>query len=203
MPLHELTLIDRAGFERTSDNILELITGTGVDPRPRLRVDVEQTGFFEGRIFRSWYEASLPAGQTAHMRFVATKDFIIHKQSFVIAVGYCRFSALTGSTPSGAWTNTPRIGVNRMSNRPLPLYEATCSLQIGGTSTGGTEVEVELLKSAGNSQQSQTVGGPFGSSRGLPAGEYYLRVQNLGNDTATGIYSLEWEEWMPRSSALY
>lgn len=203
MPLHELTLIDKAGFERTSDNVLELITGTGTDPRPRLRVDVAQTGFWEGRIFRSFYDAALPAGQTAVMRFTADRDFLLHEQTFNIAVGYCKFTAVLGGTPGGVFTDIPQIGVNRMANRPSPEYTPGCVLAVGGTHTGGTTVEAAYLKTVGNSQQASTITSSLTSERGLPAGVYYLKVANLGNDTAVGVYNLVWEEYAPMSPLIY
>ena len=48
--------------------------------------------------------------------------------------------------------------------------------------------------SAGATAQQATVGGTQASERGLPAGSYYLRLENVTNNTATGVYALVWEE---------
>jgi hypothetical protein len=142
-------------------------------------------------------------GATAVLRFTAPVEFILHEQSFNLVQGYCRFSASAGGSAGGSWTPIPVIGKNRMLSRPQPYYEAQCSIDTGGTHTGGTEVEVVRLRTSGNSNFASTVGGGVGSERGLPAGTYYLRFQNLESDTAIGVYTLMWEGVLPRSERLY
>ena len=61
------------------------------------------------------------------------------------------------------------------------------------TITGGTVVEVFRIHTSGGTGQEATVGGAQGSERGLPAGNYYLTLQNTGTGTATGVYSFWWE----------
>lgn len=184
-----------------SDIPVELVTGTGVDPRPRLRVDAAQTSFFEGREFRSYIELNIPAGSTTVVRFTAPQDFILHNQTLMLDDGFVRMSAATGGAEGGSWSALPVIGKNRMASRPTPLYAAVCSLSTGGTHTGGTEVEVIRLKTSGATGQAQSVGA-VSAERGLPAGVYYIRFQNLGSGATTGVYSLFWEEVQPRSSVI-
>lgn len=203
MPLHSLILAEGPIREYSSDFPRELITGTGADPRPRMRVDVGQTGFWEGRMFRTFYEFSIGVGATAVVRFVAVEDFIIHKQHLTVDDGFLRFSAALGGTAGGTFVAAPTIGMNRMANRPVPNHEPLSGFSTGGTHTGGTEVEVVRLKASGATAQAASVGETADSARGLPAGTYHLRFQNLGNGTLTGVYTLEWEEWKPRSPIIY
>ncbi len=141
MPLHSLILAE-GHREYSSDIPREIITGTGADPRPRMRVDVGQTGFWEGRMFRTFYEFNIAAGQTAVVRFVAVEDFILHKQELMLDGGWLRFSAVLGGTAGGTFTAAQTIGLNRMSNRPVPNHEPLSGFSTGGTHTGGTEVEI-------------------------------------------------------------
>ena len=149
-------------------------------------------------MFRTFYEFNVAAGQTAVVRFVAVEDFLIHKQELALDDGWLRFSAVLGGTPGGTFVAAQTIGMNRMSNRPIPNHEA-----LSGFSTGGTEVEVVRLRASGATAQAASVGSTADSARGLPAGSYYLRLQNIGSGACTGVYTLEWEEWKPRSVIIY
>ena len=176
-----------------------LVTG-GADGFRRLRVDPAQTGFFEGREFRTFYEFNIPSGQSVIIKFSSTVDFILFKQSLEVDAGAIRLSAITGATESTAFaTPLPVIGKNRMSTRrKYPtgsgFYETQVTLNSGGTITGGTVVEVARVVSSNATAQQQTVGGQQSDERGLPAGTYHLKLENLSNNAATGVYSLFWEE---------
>lgn len=199
MPLHELTLIDRAGFARTSDNILELITGTGSDPRPRLRVDNSQTSFWEGREFRAFYEFNIASGQSAWLRFTVPGDIILHGRDITIVEGKLRFAQSTGDTPAGVWTARPVYPVNNMSDKPV--YSTFMVAEGGGTASGGTERDVMILETP-SSGQAQTVRAEI-AELGLPAGTYYARFQNTGTGALRGLYKVHWEERAARSPLIY
>lgn len=62
----------------------------------RLRVDVAQTGFFEGREFRSFYEFNIPQGQSVTGRFSSPVDFILFQQSLSVDAGGIRMTARAG-----------------------------------------------------------------------------------------------------------
>lgn len=66
----------------------------------------------------------------------------------------------------------------------------------GGTSTGGTVVEVVRLKTAAVAVQAATVGAFPSDERGLPAVTYHIKLESLSgvNTTSTGVYSIFWEE---------
>lgn len=161
----------------------------------RVRVDVAQTGFFEGREFRTFREFSIPSGQSLFIKFSSPVDFILFEQSLTVDAGSVRFTALAGATDATPFdTALPVIGKNRMSVRPEPYYLPTVTVATGGTITGGTIVEVFRVIAANSNAQHQTVGGAAQTERGLPAGSYHLRIENIGNSTATGVYSLFWEE---------
>lgn len=180
-----------------------LITDRG-GPSQRLRVDPGQTGFFAGRMFRTYTEQIIPvAGPSVQFRFVAPVDFILWSQILTLLQGAIRLQIFTAGTPSGVWTELPIIGINRMAERPSPYYTPLCTVATGGDFTGGTEVDRMLVRASSNlgNQGSQNVGGET-TERGLPAGTYYGRLSTLTGgasvvDAAQLIYSLFWEERVP------
>jgi len=180
-----------------------LITDRGGSSQ-RIRVDPGQTGFFAGRMFRTYTEQVIPvAGPSVQFRFVAPVDFILWSQILTLLQGAVRLQIFTGATPSGSWTELPIIGVNRMSERPQPYYTSVCTVATGGDFSGGTEVDRLLIRAASNTgnQGSQNVGGEV-TERGLPAGTYYGRFSTLTGgiapvDAAQLMYSLNWEERTP------
>jgi len=168
----------------------------------RLRVDPGQTGFFAGKMFRSYIESVIPvAGPSIQFKFVSPIDFILWEQRLTLTQGALRFEIYTGATDSGGWTtNLPIIGVNRMSERPTPFYASQITIQTGGNFTGGTQVD-EMIVRCGTNQgnQSSTNAGAESSERGLPAGTYFGRFSTLTGgvtpvDAAQMLYTLLWEE---------
>ena len=179
---------------------LRLLTDRG-GPSQRLRVDDGSTGFFAGRVFRSYLEQVIPtAGPAVSARFTSPIDFILLSQQLVLTQGALRCEVFTGTiTPSGVWTSLPIIGVNRMAERPQPYYSPQCTAEFGGSFTGGTAVDLILLRSSAQNASAQNVSGAIPDGRGLPAGTYYIRFSTLAggltvNDAAQMVYSIEWEE---------
>ena len=110
-----------------------------VNSRSRVRVDVAQTSFFEGREFRSFIELSIAQGATQVVKVVSPVDFVLFQQSLTVDAGGIRFAAVTGGTEGGSFsTSLPVIGKNRMTDRPLPYYDAQLTMATGGTHSGGT-----------------------------------------------------------------
>jgi|GEM_PF-1200539 len=178
---------------------LSLMTDKGTGPSARLRVDPGQTGFFAGRFFRSYIEALIPvAGPSVQFRFTSPVDFILWSQVMELTQGALELRIYSGATSSGTWTQRPVIGVNRMAERPQPLYAAQATLETGGNFTGGTEVDLIKVRTSSANNSAQNVG-LTSSERGLPAGVFHGRFATLAggltvNDAAQLLYSLQWEE---------
>lgn len=182
----------------------DLLTDGGFGSSRRVRVDPGQTGFFAGKFFRSYLEAVIPvAGPPVSLRFTSPIDFILWSQSLTLTQGALRMEVFTGAvTPSGTWTATPAgvIGVNRMAQRPQPYYTPQATIETGGTFTGGTAVDLMMVRCATNQGNSSSQNaGTESTERGLPAGVYYIRFSTLTGgvvptDAAQMIYTLEWEE---------
>lgn len=194
-PIPTLSIVDNQTATPPSD----LMTDYGYGPSRRLRVDPGQTGFFAGRMFRNYHEALIPvAGPSVQFRFTSPVDFILWQQNLDLTQGALEMRVYTGATPSGTYVDKTPIGVNRMTERPQPYYDAQCRIGFGGNFTGGTEVDLLKLRASAANNTANNVGGDF-SERGLPAGTYYGRFSTLTggvtvNDSAQMIYSLQWEE---------
>lgn len=173
-----------------------LLTGTRNGTR-RLRVDAAQTGFWEGREFRSFWEFSIPSGATQTLRFSSPVNFVLFEQALLVDSGSIRLAVRSGSTSTGAYdTSVPIIGKNRMTSRPKPYYANQATFMTGATASfsGGDVVDVARLVASQATSGQQSVGGSDKDERGLPAGAYHLSFTNFGNSTATGLYKLFWEE---------
>jgi hypothetical protein len=163
--------------------------------RPRLRVDVAQTSFFEGREFRTFYEFNLAAGASVTGRFVCPVNFILFGQNLTVDDGSIRMTVSAGGTPSGTFGNAlPVIGKNQMTTRPTPYYAAQATIATGGSVSGATVLDIARVVAANSTAQRSTVGGQVADERGLPDGTYYITLTNIGSGTSTGVYSAFWEE---------
>lgn len=176
--------------------------GSGFD---RQRVDVGQTGFFDGREFRSYFEfsteagTSLAVGATRYFRFVSPVDFILQSQIIELDKGGVRLRAFVSATDGGGWTSIPVISKNRSPSRrvfPSGYYVGQATFFTGGTFSGGTEVDVLRARTASQTVSAANVDASQDATRYLPAGTYFLILQPLTgvNDTSEGIYSISWEE---------
>lgn len=196
--MHDGSFAERvmAAFEQ------RLLTDGGFGASARLRVDQGQTGFFAGKMFRSYISAVLDKGGATplYARFTSPIDFILWSQELTCTQGAVQFQAFLAPTFSGNWTQRPIIGINRMAARPTPYYVSPITLEVGttGTFTGGTEVDLMQIRTASTNGQASNTGGSK-SERGLPAGTYGLKFSILPgglavNDNAQMIYDLGWED---------
>lgn len=176
--------------------------GSGFD---RVRVDPGQTGFFEGREFRSYFEFStdagtaLAVGATRDFKFVSPVDFILQSQIIELDAGGVRLQAFIGATDGGGWSSVPIISKNRSTARrqfPSGYYVGQATFFTGGTFSGGTQVDVLRARTASQTVSAANVNAAQDATRYLPAGTYFLRLQPLSgvNDSSQGVYSISWEE---------
>lgn len=170
------------------------ITGTFPSPQPRLKVENASTAFWEGREFRMANEFSIASGATLVYKFLAPVDFVLTLQTLTVDNGSIRLGAVAGGSEGGTFTNITTFGKNRLASTPTYIKQIT--ILSGGTHTGGTESEVVRLVSNGQGNSSQTIGQSIDTQRALPAGTYYLRLNNFGNGVATGVLALAWEEYV-------
>lgn len=169
----------------------------------RLRVDPDQTSFWEGREFRTFKELNIAASTEYVVRAVVPINIILVALSIDIEAGFLRIGTYTGGTPGGTFSETlPNLngnnmsaGVNRRTSQTGVLYTPQTVLTAGGTHTGGTELDVIRLKAGSVSVQAQSVGLSSFDQRGIAAGTYYFRLLNLSaQDAVTGVFKARYEE---------
>lgn len=159
--------------------IKKLLTGDTLE-NARLKVDVAQTGFWEGREFRLEREI---AGPTV-IKFVSPINFILQLQAFASHDGEATlavYSAAQGAE-GGTFTALTQNPNNAMST--TPSYTPQITLSTGGTFTPSSSDpnfarEFVRVVSASATAQQSTVGGSGIKERGLGANTYYLVFTGL------------------------
>lgn len=174
---------------------------SGKEKYRRLRVDVAQTGFFEGREFRTFKELSVGSGATLVLRVVVNTNTILQNVSLSLDAGSIKLRTVSGGTPTGTFSETlPVIPKNTMTGGlfpapPAPLYLAQNTVTAGATAlTGGVDIDIIRIVVAQASGQASSVGANVDDSRGVGPGTYYWVFNNFGSGTATGVFSAFWEE---------
>lgn len=169
-----------------------LLTGT---TKQRLRVDVGEAGYFEGRQFRTFKEFSIASGATYTIKFVVPINVILLAQDVELDDGSLRITNTVGGTPAGTFSETlPVIPKNTMTERPLPLYTPVVVVTAGGSVSGFTPLDIHRVVAATATAQQSTVGNLVGDDRGIGANTYHVLYQNFGSGAATGCLHFFWEE---------
>lgn len=161
----------------------------------RIRVDVAQTGFFEGREFRTFKELSIPIEGVYVVKAVVPIDIILFALELDVDAGGVRMTTKLGGTEGGDFSETlPIIAKNRMSTVPQPPYTAQTVLTAGGTHSGGTAIDIVRVLSANQQNSRTTVGSRVSDERGVAAGTYYFVLENLSNTAVSGTFKAWFEE---------
>lgn len=84
----------------------------------RLRADLGQTGFFEGREFRTFYEYSVASGQSVYLRATVPLNIILFSTSLTLDAGNMRMTLRVGGTEGGTWSPVAVFPKNNMTDRP-------------------------------------------------------------------------------------
>ncbi len=189
-------VIQYGTFPKWSGLPAEIFTGSGVSPKPRFRVEVGEHTFWQGQNFRSFYEFSIAQGATQVVRVTVAVNSEVSSQRLSVDAGSIRLASASGGTPGGTWTTVAgQFPVNQMTD--TPVYAKTTLIDTGGTHTGGTERDLLRVVSNLQGNSASTIGAAIGNTRGLAPGVYYVRLQNIGTVTATGVYYLDWSERIP------
>ena len=171
----------------------DLLTDGGNGPNRRLRVDVGQTGFFSGREARTFFEFSIPTGHSLYIKAVAPIDTILYAFSVDLFLASIKVSLFSGGTEGGTFnTALPIFKTNTMTD--TTSYTPQVTMAYGGTLTGGTLLDVIRAQSGTPAQQSTAHSATSEEPVGFPAGTYYIKLENIDGDTATGIFKARWEE---------
>lgn len=170
----------------------QILTGDSWDTA-RLRVDVGQTGFWEGREFRL-NEPIDTSSATFVIKVVSPIDFVLQLQRLVSETGKIEMRAYrsSGGVEGGTFSASPYYSNNNQMS-DAPSYSGQVQVLTGGTFTPAdidSQKEMIVAKAATATAQVQSVGGTSAKERGLPAETYYLVFTGGG----VGIYDLILEE---------
>ena len=163
----------------------------------RLRTDMANTGFYEGREFRLVREITAPIVY----KFSAPVEFILTFQGFSISDGEYKFYAwraganLSETAPFN--TVEPIFGKNVSNTRPLidngGFYQPKVTIRSGGSINvvdRNLYADFEWLKTATATGQQISLEGSGREERYLPVNDYYLEFTGTGS----GSFRLTWEE---------
>ena len=159
----------------------------------RLRVDAGQTGFFAGREARTFYEFSVASGATQVIKVVSPTNTIVQTLVLELEIASMRLELRYGGTEGGTFaTALPIIKTNTMTT--ASTYTPQVTMNVGGTHTGGTLVDVLTAISGDKLQKSTAVTVTEGLPQGFAAGTFYIKLINTDGATANGIFRARWEE---------
>ena len=159
----------------------------------RMRVDVGQTGFFAGREARTFYEFSIPSGQTQVIKVVSPTNTIVQTFAVELELAAIRLELRVGGTEGGTFnTALPIFKTNTMTEQSG--YEPQVTMNRGGTHTGGTLVDVLTAVSGANPNKSVASSASEDLPNAFAAGTFYIKLINTDGATASGIFRARWEE---------
>lgn len=159
----------------------------------RIRVDTGQTGFFAGREARTFYEFSIASGASQVIKVVSPTNTILQQLSIEIYLAELRLELVTGGTEGGTFaTPLPIFKTNTMTT--ASNYVPQVTMNVGGTHTGGTVVDLIQTITDTNQNKAQQTSASEDSPQGFAPGMFYIRLINTDGATATGIFRARWEE---------
>ena len=165
-----------------------------VEGARRVKTETGSTSFDLGKSFRLPYEYSVGATPVV-LRFTSPVTFRLTEQLLTCDIANARLDAYRDGTESGVWTDVPAFSRNFASTFQ-DGYTRQVTIETGGAFVpDGPPVDILRVRTSGATAQRGTASFPLGSPRQLPAGTYYLVLSRIdGNETAAGVYLIEWDE---------
>lgn len=159
----------------------------------RIFVDAGGVNPSENRQYFMFHEFSITAAGTEVVKVVVTGDTVMNAFSIKLMAGKGKVEIVSGGTEGGAFSqNIPIFPVNGMSTA-VPRTSTT-TMTSGGTLTGGTTMDLFLVNTGDNVNQSSGVSVGEDFAIGFPAGTYYIRITNTDNSTTSGLVKALWTE---------
>jgi hypothetical protein len=159
----------------------------------RIFVDAGGVTPTENRQYFMFHEFSIGAAGTEVVKVVITGDTVMNAFSVKVMSGKARVEIVAGGTEGGTFSQAiAKFPVNGMST--ATPRTSTATMTSGGTLTGGTVMDLFLVNTGDNVNQSSGVTSGEDFAIGFPAGTYYIRVTNTDNSTAAGLVKALWTE---------
>lgn len=159
------------------------------------RIFVDAGGFnpVANRDYFMFHEYSVASAGTEVVKVVIAGNTVMKAFTIKVMSGKARVEITAGSTEGGTFSQTiPIFPVNNMSTA-VPRASTTV-MTSGGTATNGTVMDLFLVNTGDNVQQSSGVTSGEDFAIGFSAGTYYIRVTNIDNSTSSGLIKALWTE---------
>jgi hypothetical protein len=176
----------------------------------RLQIEEGQTGFFEGRCFRSLVKIRLSRGGIVSYKFSCIEAFILEQLRFAISSGNYEVHIWSSDNVEEkviSSTPVPIFNKNLSDERrtdyagPGGFYESKATITTGGTITVIDPTQFrDYVEMASPGLTCQKVTAEAGTStyRYLPAGAtFFLEIVNIGKKSCRGVVDIQWEERPP------
>lgn len=148
--------------------------------------------FKEGRTFRSFKKLNIPGNGIYVVKIVLPVPVYFTRFDLAVDSSTVEVETVSGGVEGGTFSEIlPTIKLNL--TQPTP-YVVKTSLTAGGTLTGGSVIDITRQKTDGNATRGSSVIQDDTSIRGIAAGTYYWRFNNLSTDPVLGTVKIEWEE---------
>jgi hypothetical protein len=159
----------------------------------RIFVETGSVNPTENRQYFMFHEFSMSANATEVVKVVITGDTVMNAFSVKVMSGKARVEIVAGGTAGGSYSQSiPIFPVNGMSS--ATPRNSTTVMTSGGTLTGGTTMDLFLVNTGDNVNQSSGVTSGEDFAIGFPVGTYYIRITNTDNSTAAGLVKALWTE---------
>lgn len=159
----------------------------------RMFVDTGGVNPVDNHHYFMFHEFTTAAGATEVVKVVITGNTVMQAFSIKVMAGKARVEIVSGGTEGGTYSQSvPVFPTNNMTT--APARATTTTITSGGTLTGGTTLDLFLVNTGDNINQSSGVSVGEDFAIGFAAGTYYIRVTNTDNSTTTGLIKALWNE---------
>jgi hypothetical protein len=161
----------------------------------RLKTDNVQTGFYEGRFFRTFCECDVPSGQSRFIKAFVPINVILWNLKITLHSSAIRTRTFINATETAAFNVIlPSIRKNNMT--ACPVYVPQIIFSQGGTinTATGTIIDSNRIYAQAQPNRLATVGAVPFDERGAAPANYYFSLENIDGATALIDISFIWEE---------
>ncbi len=159
----------------------------------RMFVETGSVDPTENRQYFMFHEFSVASAASEIVKVVIAGNTVMNAFSIKVMSGQARVEIVAGGTEGGTFNQSITLfPVNGMTTA-VPRTSTTV-MTSGGTLTGGTVMDLFLVNTGDNVNQSSGITSGEDFAIGFPAGTYYIRVTNTGNSTSAGLVKALWTE---------
>lgn len=149
-----------------------------------------ERAFNSGYDFRAFYEFTVLDNTEQVIKVVSTANAVVYSLQVELETQSVNLELYSGGTPGGSFSTSIAVLQSNQQNT-VPPRTTTITMTTGGTHTGGTLVEKYHVDS---SKHTAVTTATDDQPLGFAPGTFYIKVVNVGNGTATGIFRTRWEE---------